>query len=706
VFIFINLFLHCQSYFSSLPSFKNYINMSSSSKRTGEISSQDASSKRACPEETPAVRETHSLPVRIIAAESPSGVIDIVQKLIASYDQSSELKYPVIIGSRAASFWLPSFRPFEDWDIVATPKQALDMVNDLVAFGNKLSMSLIQQPLDSSIIKHKPLTNDIEAKINALPTCLYKILGEVKDTIKFEIELALVKDGLIDTSCSAGQILNLSNRDDAVLLNFPVGPTDRHQCVVASIEMLEVIKCSHIYWPFYFPKHIADLHTLRALLPSASPSVNLGIRADKTKPLTPPARSAELEGLLTTRTLETEAFRGTPGAHINLNVSNEDFLGRDDDLFVTRHVPHDDVHHLVKYGETPIYDQMKTDKSKAMISRSLFEQAPYQTQLHCVKEEAMVIALERYLLPKYALDSTSAYKSALIRICTTLTKGWFRLFAVDNFPRLAVCDKNLLPIRDEILKKHPLPPRVRGNPSAILRNQLGDNLDDLYTVEKLTPQTRAASWNDVKSYVTSFHHVSTTERALVGPNAHHHSSWYERDYGEKFTYSNEDDQKYWFINSFLPNEAPLIVSFISSSSVQGASCDSHADFNGSLYILQLKKIIATEVTDIESIARKAPTIKAHVSSSVSPGSWGGEDIWSGQDVTSHPVQEQVDALGLQDLTQDLFMTYVIALVQPRLLGNGDTPLAADINRKKVAGRIPVKPQSQLWFDLWKYNLNN
>lgn len=246
-------------------------------------------------------------------------------------------------------------------------------------------------------------------------------MGQVKDTIKFEIELALVKDGLIDTSCSAGQILNLSNRDDAILLNFPVGPTDRHQCVVASIEMLEVIKCSHIYWPFYFPKHIADLHTLRALLPSTSPSVNLGIRADKTKPLTPPARSPELEGLLITRTLETGAFRGTPGAHINLNVSNEDSLGRDDDLFVTRHVPHDDVHHLVKYGDTPIYNQ-------------------------------------------------------------------------------------------------------------------------------------------------------------------------------------------------------------------------------------------------------------------------------------------VDALGLQDLTQDLFMTYVVALVQPRFLGNGDTPLAADINRKKVAGRIPLKSQNQLWFDLWKYNL--
>jgi hypothetical protein len=99
----------------------------------------------------------------------------LFQKLIASYDQASEPKYPVIIGSRAASFWLPSFRPFEGWDIVATPKQALDMVNDLVAFGNKLSISLIQQSLDSSIIKHKPLTNDIEVKINALPTCLQNL---------------------------------------------------------------------------------------------------------------------------------------------------------------------------------------------------------------------------------------------------------------------------------------------------------------------------------------------------------------------------------------------------------------------------------------------------------------------------------------------------------------------------------------------------
>jgi hypothetical protein len=205
------------------------------------------------------------------------------------------------------------------------------------------------------------------------------------------------------------------------------------------------------------------------MTPSASSQTNIGLSADKDKPLTAPERTPKLKHLLLIRSLETEAFRGTPGAHINLNVSNEDFLGRDDDLFVDRHIPHDDVHNLVKYGETPIYDQLKTDSSKAMISRKLFEQAPYAMQIKCVKEEAMVIALERFLLPKLSSDPSAAFMSALTRICTTLTKGWFREFSINNFTRLTTCDKNLLAIRGEILKKHPLLPKCWDDPLDILK---------------------------------------------------------------------------------------------------------------------------------------------------------------------------------------------------------------------------------------------
>src|SRR4051794_39637017 len=68
----------------------------------------------------------------------------------------------------------------------------------------------------------------------------------------------------------------------------------------------------------------------------------------------------------------------------------------------------------------------------------------------------MVIALERYLIPMISKNQETSYQSALVRICTTLTKGWFRQFAIDNYPRLSKLDKDLLLISQDIIKNHPL----------------------------------------------------------------------------------------------------------------------------------------------------------------------------------------------------------------------------------------------------------
>ncbi|UZO06860.1 uncharacterized protein OCT59_027165 [Rhizophagus irregularis] len=70
-----------------------------------------------------------------------------------------------------------------------------------------------------------------------------------------------------------------------------------------------------------------------------------------------------------------------------------------------------------------------------------------------MKEEAMVIALERYLIPKILKDQETSYSSAFIRICTSLTKDWFRQFAIDNYLRLSNLDKDLLSIVHNLTKK-------------------------------------------------------------------------------------------------------------------------------------------------------------------------------------------------------------------------------------------------------------
>jgi hypothetical protein len=68
----------------------------------------------------------------------------------------------------------------------------------------------------------------------------------------------------------------------------------------------------------------------------------------------------------------------------------------------------------------------------------------------------MVIALERYLIPMISKNQENSYKLALVRICTTLTKGWFRQFAIDNYPQLTNLDKDLLSIAYNVIEKYPI----------------------------------------------------------------------------------------------------------------------------------------------------------------------------------------------------------------------------------------------------------
>src|SRR5690606_6535747 len=88
-------------------------------------------------------------------------------------------------------------------------------------------------------------------------------------------------------------------------------------------------------------------------------------------------------------------------------------------------------------------------------------------KLKCVREEAMAIALGRFIIPGFVHDSQIAYSMALRKVCTTLTKGWFRDFAIDHYPELQTVDKDLLKIHKQVLEPklrvqvEPLPPKKK-----------------------------------------------------------------------------------------------------------------------------------------------------------------------------------------------------------------------------------------------------
>lgn len=115
--------------------------------------------------------------------------------------------------------------------------------------------------------------------------------------------------------------------------------------------------------------------------------------------------------------------------HPKLNQSKSDFF--------TDSVPytydHDSIHRAVAICPQPAYTYYKPDQSEVFCSREMFEAQPKHIRLLGVYEEACVLALERCLIPYPTAEPYDAFKKALEKVCTSITSGWFREFAWENY---------------------------------------------------------------------------------------------------------------------------------------------------------------------------------------------------------------------------------------------------------------------------------
>lgn len=341
---------------------------------------------------------------------------------------------PVLIGSRALALysdvavrvpvplyareWLAndsasSSSPSSDWDVVAAVPHivaAIDAVPDerlVVCEAN---------------VEHRRILLAVRDDAND------------GDLVRLDIEPIMSRAAfslaLADVPSSAFLIADYARAHGAELKRVAVPLFG--ECAAADVPLLFAIKRSHVHFPVTWRRHIELLHALLAAYPTR---LAWHIADDS------------LARLCALRREELVALRGEPGAHIALNVTNEEFFadGGNAALAHRRRYDHDRIHEHVAYEPgVPIYTRLRRDPDKALLSEAAFRRLDHVGQVRLVKEECYAIALERYLLKGITDDAAEAYWMALERVCTTLARGWFREFACQHYPEAKVCDRDLV----------------------------------------------------------------------------------------------------------------------------------------------------------------------------------------------------------------------------------------------------------------------
>lgn len=284
----------------------------------------------------------------------------------------------ILVGSRAIRLHCSEFRNPVDWDFVASRDEALQ---------------LFRQHRSS-------IAGFVPNKIGTKYQC------RLTDGTRVELEL--------QEEVPSAQVLASLPMDEV-----PVELLGSMVVRLPSLSTLLLLKKSHLIIPAHWWKNIADYHWLKGRVEQSSTIEEL--------------RFYDL------RRKEAEA---RSKRRINLNMSNEAFFDKSQKS-VSRVYDHDSIHHSICFYDEPLHNRMRPDPKKAATSLKLFRKMPHLDQIRAVQEEAMVIALERIIIP--ALQTSviltadtieTAYRWAIMRISTTLTKGWFRDFAIEHHPEV------------------------------------------------------------------------------------------------------------------------------------------------------------------------------------------------------------------------------------------------------------------------------
>lgn len=171
---------------------------------------------------------------------------------------------------------------------------------------------------------------------------------------------------------------------------------------IVSANDLYTLKLSHIFWPIALDKHLFDIQFLK----------KKGCVADME---------------LFERLYAYWSSMHGQNKRIDFDKKNEEFFQDK----VHRQYPHDELHNII--NPSPLYKFVKPDLEAADISQELFNNLDRKQQLELIREEAYVLALERYMIPNSGTHWRVAYSKMLKALMQRLTPLWLGVFIAENY---------------------------------------------------------------------------------------------------------------------------------------------------------------------------------------------------------------------------------------------------------------------------------
>ena len=269
------------------------------------------------------------------------------------------------------------------------------LANTLVV-GSRCIPELKRRPKDLDVITTQAGFDEMVARAG-----LYDQLKEIRETRTGKAAIfgkSIIDAEIVEHSpLLASQALELGLRDASSNFKFC-----KVEIPMATSDMVYTLKMSHRYLKNspHFLKTMEDIWHLR---------------------LAAKAKIVD-EDFFKARAKETYNY-----GHPILKTTKDAFFK--DDFYI---YDHDSIHRAVAVEDVPAYTRYMVDGEQVLTSRAKFDALPLQTRLYGVLEESYVLALERAVIPHNA-NPVSAFKMALSKVCTSITSGWFREFAWENY---------------------------------------------------------------------------------------------------------------------------------------------------------------------------------------------------------------------------------------------------------------------------------